>query len=56
MYSLFQFRRLFIFSVAILTLLAFSGCEKEGATEKAGKKIDRALDSVSDKLKDLKKD
>jgi hypothetical protein len=43
--------------VFILCLVAFMsvayGCEKEGPAEKAGKKMDQAIDKAGDTLKDL---
>lgn len=40
--------------ILILSAMVFAfftvGCEKEGGVEKAGKKIDHALDSVKDKI------
>lgn len=43
--------------VLILCLVAFMsvayGCEKEGPAEKAGKKMDQAIDKAGDTLKEL---
>ncbi|MBI9112736.1 hypothetical protein [Maridesulfovibrio ferrireducens] len=43
--------------VFVLCLVAFLsvayGCEKEGPAEKAGKKMDQALDNAGDSLKEM---
>ena len=43
--------------VVILMALALTmtACEKEGATEKAGKAFDKVLDSAKDKINDATK-
>ena len=48
--------RIFLVGLAVCMLLtAGLGCEKEGTAEKAGKEIDRALDSAKDKFKEATK-
>jgi len=48
-------KRFLVLVVAGMLLLGFAGCKKEGAAEKAGKKLDQAMDSAKKSLDDLKK-
>lgn len=42
--------------VSLALILSFTtGCSKEGEAEKAGKEIDKAVDSAKDKFKELTK-
>ncbi len=41
--------------LAVIMVFTTAACEKEGSTEKAGKKIDKAFNSVKDKVKDATK-
>jgi hypothetical protein len=43
-----------LFSLAIFALSTV-GCEKEGGAEKAGKKIDKAVETVKDKIDEARK-
>jgi hypothetical protein len=43
-----------LFSLVFFTL-SMVACEKEGSTEKAGKKIDKAVETVKDKIDDATK-
>lgn len=47
-----------IISVILLgsLLLMSAGCKKEGPLEKAGKKIDKAIEETSDKLEEAGKE
>ena len=41
-------KKLSILSVSLLIVAGLSACEKKGAAEKAGEKIDNAVDKVQD--------
>jgi hypothetical protein len=47
-------KALLLFSLLVLAL-ATVACEKEGGAEKAGKQIDKALDTAKDKIHDATK-
>jgi hypothetical protein len=48
--------RILVIIMALSMIAAFNtGCEKEGTAEKAGKEVDRALDSAKDKYKEMTK-
>ena len=42
-------------AVAVLLLAGFCGCKKEGPAEKAGKKIDKAMDDAKKTFDDATK-
>lgn len=44
--------KLIIISLFLATILAITGCEKEGPAEKAGKKIDDAVEETGDALEE----
>jgi len=47
------------FMILVLSLFAisiFSGCEKKGPAEKAGEQLDKGIDKVQQKAKDVGKD
>jgi hypothetical protein len=44
--------KLLIPALAVLLILPLTACEKEGPAEKAGKKLDRVLDSAKEKIND----
>lgn len=50
----FKAKTVLLFSVLILALSSVA-CEKEGGAEKAGKEIDKALDTAKDKIHDATK-
>ena len=41
--------------LAVMMVFTTVACEKEGGTEKAGKKIDKAFSTVKEKVKDATK-
>ncbi|MCP3873787.1 MAG: hypothetical protein GY699_11600 [Desulfobacteraceae bacterium] len=44
-----------IMIVAMISLkFVITGCEKEGSAEKAGKKVDQTLDSIKQKIDEVK--
>lgn len=45
------------FAILLLLMLALlaTACEKEGTAEKAGKALDKMVDSAKDKIKDATK-
>jgi hypothetical protein len=45
-------RKTLILCISAFLTFAFIGCKKEGPGEKAGKKIDKALDATKDKVND----
>lgn len=47
--------RLIILLSIVILVLSMVACEKEGAAEKAGKKIDKAVETVKEKIDDAKK-
>ena len=49
-------KKLLVLGFAVSCMLLFTvACEKEGTAEKAGKEIDRALDSARQKLNETTK-
>ena len=49
-------KKILVILVALSLLYALNvGCEKEGPAEKAGKEVDRALDSAKDNYKKMTK-
>jgi len=51
-----HFLRQVVFAIiALLLLVAVSGCDKEGPAERAGKKIDETIEESGKKLDDLGK-
>ncbi|MFK4763159.1 hypothetical protein ACI3L3_00045 [Desulfobaculum sp. SPO524] len=46
-------KKLFIITCACIMLATVVGCQDEGPAEKAGKKIDQAVDSLKDKADKL---
>ena len=42
------------FAISIL-LISVSGCEKKGEAEKAGERIDEAIENTGDKMEELSK-
>jgi hypothetical protein len=51
-----DFKKIIIIGFAMsCLLLTAAACEKEGTAEKAGKEVDRALDSAKKKLDDVTK-
>ena len=48
-------KKLLLMTVALLILFGVYGCKKEGPAERAGKKIDQALQKAKDKLDDTSK-
>jgi len=48
-------RKFFMLAVAVLLLAGFYGCKKEGPAEKAGKKIDKAVDDARKTFDDATK-
>ena len=51
-----EVKRILVVGLALSCLLISAvACEKEGSAEKAGKEIDRALDSAKKKLDDATK-
>jgi hypothetical protein len=49
------FKKFFMLAVALLLLAGFYGCKKEGPAEKAGKKIDKAMDDAKKTFDDATK-
>ena len=47
--------RLTLLILAIIMTFTLSACQKEGPAEKAGKKIDKTVNSVEKKVKDATK-
>ncbi len=45
------FRKIILIFVGLLLIFSLTACKKEGDAERAGKKIDRAIDDFKDKLK-----
>ena len=51
-----ELKKLFVVGLALSCLMISTvACEKEGTAEKAGKEIDRALDSAKEKLDEAAK-
>ncbi len=50
-----KFRQVLILMVLSFVLAVSVGCSKEGEAEKAGKQVDKAMDSAKDKFKELTK-
>ena len=48
-------KKFLMLAIAVLLLAGFYGCKKEGPAERAGKKIDRAVDDVKKKLDEATK-
>ena len=44
-------KRLLTIMILILSISAFTACESKGPVEKAGEKIDEAVQKTTDKLK-----
>lgn len=47
--------KIFIFCLIGFFTFTLTGCKKEGAAEKAGKKIDQAVDSAKKKMEEATK-
>ena len=45
--------KILVLCVSAFFAFAFSGCEKEGPAEKAGKTVDQAVESVKDKAEEV---
>jgi len=47
--------KMMLIGCLLFSLLGFTivGCEKEGPAEKAGKKVDKAIDSAKESFKEL---
>lgn len=50
-----MWNRIFLAAVVVAVGLGLGACQKEGPTERAGKKVDEAVNTVKDRLNDLKK-
>jgi len=43
-------KKILMTAVALLLLAGFYGCKKEGPLERAGKKVDKAVDDIKNKF------
>lgn len=50
-----MWKKIIILCVSALFAFAQIGCEREGTAEKAGKNIDKALDTTKEKINDATK-
>ena len=48
-------KKMIIMIATASMLFLFTGCEKEGTAEKAGKKVDQTLSSLKEKIDEAKK-
>jgi hypothetical protein len=48
-------KKFFMLAIAVFLLTGFYGCKKEGPAEKAGKKIDKAMDDAKKTFDDATK-
>ena len=48
-------KKLSVFSVSLLIAAGLFACEKKGAAEKAGEKIDKTVEQAKDKVQDVVK-
>jgi hypothetical protein len=49
------FKRLLMIMAVVFLIAGVYGCEKEGPAEKAGKKLDQAMEDAKDKLDEATK-
>jgi predicted small lipoprotein YifL len=46
-------KRLLVLMILILSIVAFTACESKGPAEKAGEKIDEAVQKTTDKAEEI---
>ena len=53
--KLFYVKVVYLFAL-LLTMIALPACEKEGAFEQAGERVDETLDDAADQVEEVQED